>query len=156
MFLREKILQKNDVAAMNVVDAVGFADEIARRAKTLEFFRENETFDLGFHLVRKLVAIGRENLDAVVVIRIMRSRDHDPRIRAHALRDERHARRGKRADQNAVSAHRADSRSDRLLDHVARKARVFADDDPRAADALDWIPRGLSPSGIEDFACGCG
>src|SRR5262249_13505959 len=71
-------------------------------------------------------------LDAVVLERIVRRRDHHARVRAERAREEGDPGRRQRAHQEDVDAHRADARRHRRLQHVAREPRVLPDEDAMA------------------------
>ncbi len=88
----------------------------------------DQRFDLVLDLVGQLVAVRPEQLDAVVVERIVRGRDHDAEIGAH--RAGQHGDRGRRhrAEQQHVHADRGEARDQRGLDHVAGEPGVLADD----------------------------
>ena len=78
-------------------------------------------------LVGELVAVRPEQLDAVVVERIVRGRDHDAEIGAHRARQHGDRRRRHRAEQQHVHADRGEAGDQRGLDHVAGQPRVLAD-----------------------------
>src|SRR5258707_432451 len=67
---REALLNRLDVAATSVVEPLG-ATEFSRRgpARRTAFER---FLDLGFEIVRQFVAVTAEELDAVVVVGIVR------------------------------------------------------------------------------------
>ena len=95
----------------------------------------HQGLDLDFDLVRQLVAVRPEQLDAVVVERVVRGRDHHPEIGAqgpgqHGDRRGRH-----RPDQDDVHPHGDEARGERGFEHVARQAGVLADDDGMAVIA---------------------
>jgi hypothetical protein len=85
--------------------------------------------EIGLDLVGQLEAVGGEDLDAVVLIRVVRRADDDARVGAHRRRDERDPGRRQRPHEQDVGARRDDARLQRRLEHVARQARVLADDD---------------------------
>ena len=65
-------LQEDDVAAARVVDADGLAD-VGRRsdAQRVDRVAEDEPLDLGLDLVGELEAVAAEELDAVVLVRVV-------------------------------------------------------------------------------------
>ena len=76
---------------------------------------------------------GREELDAVVVVRIVRGGDHDAAIGAQRARQVRDGRRRHRAHQLHVDAGGDQPGFQRGLEHVVGDARVLADDHHRLA-----------------------
>ena len=87
----------------------------------------DQLLDLLLDLVGELVAVRAEQLDAVVVVGIVRGRDHHAEVGAHRARQHRDARRRDRAGQQHVHADRGEAGRQRVLDHVAGQARVLAD-----------------------------
>jgi hypothetical protein len=85
--------------------------------------------DLQLDRVGELVAVRPEQLDAVVLIGIVRGRDHHPEIASHHARQHCDRRRRQRTQQHHVHAHRQEPGGERRLQHVAGKPRVLADDD---------------------------
>ena len=133
---RERALGELDVAPDRVVGAEGLADRVRGRPHVVDPPGGDEVLDLGLERVRELVALAREELDAVVLVGVVRGRDHDPGVGAQAARHEGDARRRQRPDEHDVDPHRADARGQRALEHVAREARVLADEHPVAARAV--------------------
>ena len=84
-------------------------------------------FDAAFDLVRQLVAVGTEQLDAVVMVGIVRGRDHHAEIRAQRARQHGHRGRRDRSEQKDIHAGRAEAGDHRVLQHVAGQPRVLAD-----------------------------
>jgi hypothetical protein len=115
-----------DVARLRILDALGAAD-LLRRGNAHQGGIVQHRLDLQFLLVRQLEAVGPEDLDAIVGVRIMRGRDHDAEVGPHGARQHRDRRRGHRAEQEHVHARREKAGGQRILDHVARKPRVLAD-----------------------------
>ena len=119
---------------MHAVDALGAAERILVGQRDLDVLVE-QRLDARLDLVGKLVAVGPEQLDAVVVVGIVRGRDHHAEIGAQRPRQHRHGRRRDRAEQEHIHAGRAEAGHQRVLDHVARKPRILADHDPVAVVA---------------------
>ena len=133
---RQHVLQEHVVAAVGVVDAERLADAAGRSAACGRVSSpKHQLLDGGFGGVGELEAVGAEELDAVVLERVVRCGDRDAGVGAQAARQERDAGRRHRADQQHVHAHRAEPGGERRLEHVARQARVLADDDLVAAIA---------------------
>ena len=84
--------------------------------------------DQHLHLVGQLAARGIEELDAVVLVRIVRGADDHAEAAAQALGHVGDAGRGQRPDQHDIDAGGDESRLQRRLEHVARQAGVFADE----------------------------
>ncbi len=76
-----------DVAAQRVVNAHRLADRVGGRADVLDLAAEHQALDLVLDLVVELVAVGAEELDAVVVIGIVRGGDDDAGVGAQAAGD---------------------------------------------------------------------
>ena len=83
-------------------------------------------------LVRELLAFGIEELDAVVVVRVVRGADDDAEIGAEFLLRYRDCRCRQRPGEQHVDAGCDEARFERGLEHVARHARVLADQDGAA------------------------
>ena len=124
----EALLHEFDVASAGVVDAIGFADLVAGHAVRLHVI-EDLLFDERLEIVGKLVPIGSEDLETIVLIGVMRSRQHDAGAAAHGLRQVSDRRRRHRAYQEDVHAARHQAARQRGLEHVAGDTRVLADDD---------------------------
>ena len=93
-----------------------------------------------FHVVGELGAGRGKELDPVVVERVVRRADHDPRRQPQRARQVRDARCRQRAAQIDVDARGRQAGFQRRLQHVAGNARVLADENagtiaaPRAVD----------------------
>ena len=116
-------------------------------------------------LVGELVAVGIEQLDAVVVEGIVRGRDHHAEVGAQRAREHGDRRRRHRPEQEHVHADGGEARHQRRLDHVARQPRVLADHDamavlaageqlarrpcrPAARSRTSWVRVGASANAI--------
>ena len=97
---------------------------------------QDERLDLLLQRVAELEALGGEHLDAVVLERIVRCRDHDARVGVRIDRQIRHARRRDHAEAHNVAAAGRQARDERRLEHIRGNARVLADDDRRLPAAL--------------------
>ena len=86
-------------------------------------------------IVRELEPLTGEKLDPVVLVWIVRGRNHDPRIGAEAPGQKRDGGRRHGADQQDVHAHGTDPRRQRRLDEVPGKPGILSDDDAMAARA---------------------
>ena len=88
-----------------------------------------------------------EELDSVVVERIVRRRDHDTEIGAHRARQHPDCRRGNRTGEQDVHAHRRETGHQSRLDHVPGEARILADQDAMLVIAVSED----QPGGLTDF-----
>ena len=104
-----------------------------------------ERLDLLLGRVGQLAALAVEELDAVVLRRVVRSRDDGPEVE----REQRDRGRRQHAGEDRVPARRDDTAAEGLLELLARGARVAADEDPaalrpqrrRAAEPLHELER---------------
>ena len=124
---RQRALGEFDVAVVHALDALGAA-EVGALGELLGEVGIDQRFDLVLDLVGELVAVRAEQLDAVVVVGIVRGRDHHAEIGAHRAREHADRRRRHRAGQQHVHADRGEARDQRGLDHVAGEPRVLADE----------------------------
>jgi hypothetical protein len=96
----------------------------------------HQGLDLQLTLVRELVAVGPEQLDAVVREVVVRGRDHHAQVGAERPGHHRHPGRRQRPEQAHVHAHRGEARHQGRLDHIAREPGVLADHHQVAAVVL--------------------
>ena len=96
--------------------------------------------------VGQLLALRREELDAVVVERVVRGADHHAQVQPQRARQVGHAGRGQRAGQQHVDAGRGEAGLQRGLEHVAGDARVLADQHrrPRRRSRLQHAAHGMA------------
>ena len=92
---------------------------------------QNQCLDPRFQRVVQLEALGREHFDAVVLIRIVRGRNNDARVRMQIDRQKRHRRRRDHTQHDRVAAAGRQPRDQRALQHVGGNARILADHDGR-------------------------
>ena len=90
--------------------------------------RLHQRLDLALGLVGELVAVGVEQLDAVVGVGIVGGRDHDAEVGAQRAGQHGDRRRRHRPQQEHVHADGGEARHQRRFDHVAGEPRVLADD----------------------------
>ena len=108
-----------------------FARPSSRRARELRRdLGVHQRLDLALDVVRELEAVRAEELDAVVLERVVRGRDHHAEIGPHRARQHGDGRRRHRAEQEHVHADRGEAGLQRRFDHVARQARILADHHP--------------------------
>ena len=124
-----------DVAGGRVLGDLDRATPVRRRIE--------ERLDRLLLRVRELVALGREELDAVVLGRVVRGREDDAEI----LREKRDRRCREHAAADRDPARGDDALDDRSLERRARAARVATDEDTpatcprrrRSAEPLDEV-----------------
>ncbi len=121
-----------DIARRGVVDALDPA-QLVGRGQVLIQALVHHGLDLQLDLVRQLVAVRPEQLDAIIRIVVVRGRDHDAQIGAHRPRHHGHARRRQGTEGTHVHAHAGQPRHQGRLDHVAGQAGVLADHHQMAA-----------------------
>jgi hypothetical protein len=139
---RHRGLHRLYVAALGVVKALGAADRSRRRQRDVGVAFD-QPLDLHLDRVGELEAVRAKQLDAVVLVGIVRSRDHDADVSTHRAGQEADRGRRQRPEQQHVDADRQEACRQRLLDHVAAEARVLAHHDAMAmAAAIEDPTRG--------------
>ena len=101
----------------------------------------NEFLDFIFDRVRKLEAIRVEELDAVVLRRIMRCGNHDAAIGMQFANQQRHGRRRNNSRKQRIAARTRNAGNHRRLEHVAAFARIFAHDNGLAHKRCRSLPK---------------
>ena len=148
--LREHALNRMlDVDLAGLVNGKGNAHLVARKhrggvlafralfgssSSTLEAALLDELLDLVFHLVGELIALGVEELDAVVLRRVMRSGDHRAAVGVQLAHEQRNRRRGDDSHRKLGPSRAHDAGGKRRFQHVARQAGVLADHDVLAEE----------------------
>src|SRR5690606_19848948 len=140
-----RVLAGLDVAADRVARAHGLAELFGRDGAEGLF---QGGLDGAFGGVIELFAVGREELDAVVVVRVVRGRDDDAAVGAHRVGQVRDRGRGHRPHQLHVDAGGHQPGLEGGLEHVVGDAGVLADDHHRLA------PGALAPRGAQRVAVG--
>ena len=115
-----------DIARRGVVDALDPA-QLVGGGQILIQALVHHGLDLQLDLVRQLVTVRPEQLDAVVGVVIVRGRDHDAQISAHRARHHGHARRRQGTKGADVHSHAGQTRHQGRFDHVAGQPRILAD-----------------------------
>ena len=138
-----------DVAADGVVDTEGLADLAGGGADVLDLAGEDEVLDAVLDVVGELVAIGAEELDAVVIVRIVGGGDDDAGVGAEGAGDVGDAGAGEGADEDDVNAHGKDAGGKGVFEHVTGEAGVLSDD-----DAVAQTIAGLTGEVAEDVGGG--
>ncbi len=128
---------------------VGERDRLADAASrgTLPIARgDGELLYLVLDLVRQLEAVPTEELDPVVLGRIVRRGDDNAAVALQLARQERHSGRGYDAGKESVRASRTDARNQRGLQHLATAARVPPNHNAPSALIAEEVPRSLPES----------
>ncbi len=132
---REARLGNFDIAAGGVVEARGAAQRY-RGGQAMAHVARHQRLDLGLGVVAELEPVGTEQLDAVVLIGIVRGGDHHPEIGAQAAGQHGDRRRRQRPDQGYVHAGADEPCGECRLHHVAGQPRVLADHHAMAMAAV--------------------
>src|SRR5207245_5524058 len=103
-FPRKTRLCEFDIAAQRVLNSRGASNFTGRRPDFIDLTGKNELLDLFFDLVIKFVAVVPEKFDAVVFVRIVRSRKNNAGVRAQRSGNVSHARRWQRTDDTNIEA----------------------------------------------------
>ena len=104
-----------------------YTHRVARRkALRIGTTRQHERFNLCFGLFGKLEALSVEELDAIVLGRIMRSRDDDAPFSMELTHEICNAWRGDNTRIKHIATHTHDARGKRITEHIARKTRILA------------------------------
>jgi len=122
--VREGALAKFDVTALGVVEALGAAQLVRRHAG---HGRIERRLDFQLHAVGQLGALAGKELDAVVLVGIVRSGNDHAGRQAQRPRQVGNGRRRHGAGQHHVHAGGRQARFQRRFQHVAGNARVLAD-----------------------------
>ena len=93
-------------------------------------------FDGQFVGIRQLATIGAEQLDTVVVVRVMRCADHDADLGAEGAREISNCRCGHRADEQDIDARRGEAGFQCRFKEIPGQPRVFSDHDLAAARSV--------------------
>ena len=109
------------------------ADVSARRTCVVVVLLElvHDGFELILDGIRQFIAVAAEELNAVVVERVVRSRDDDAGFGLVLACEVRDGRRWDDAGEHGAAACRADTGRQGRLEHLPRDARIAADDDER-------------------------
>ena len=124
---RQARLQRLHVATARALQAHRAPQPVGAR-QALVARPEHAVLDHQLDLVRQLVAVRAEQLDPIVLIRVVRSRDHHAEVGAQRAREHRHARRGQGPEEGHVHPHGDEPGGERRLQHVAGETGVLADD----------------------------
>jgi hypothetical protein len=163
------LLDGVDVAPARVLDPPRAPDIAVERERDLAVHRPLDRLLVG---VRELEAVGAEQLDPVVVVRVVAGGDHHPEVGAHFPREQRYRRSRQWSGHDHVHADAGEPGGERGLHHIARQASVLADDDAVLVGAAQEMASGrladlhrrrrgkrarvgapANPVGAEIFAC---
>ena len=128
----EALVQRAQVVLERAVEGAHAAGMLGDRRRLLE-----HRLDLGLGGVRQLVAVAAEELDPVVLVRVVRGRQHDREVEPVTLDQQRRAGRRQDAAEQRLAPGRGDARGDGGLEHLARLARVPDDQDTRGVVGRD-------------------
>jgi hypothetical protein len=132
---RQGALGEFDIARPGRFDAFGAAERLGlgemRRHVGVDQF-----LDLALDGVGELEPVRPEELDAVILVEIVRGGDHHADIGPHRARHHGDGGGRNRAEQEHVHADGEKPGGQRLLDHVAGQARILADHDAMAVIAV--------------------
>ena len=92
---------------------------------------EHQRFNLLLQIVAELKALRREDLDAVILVGIVGSRNHHARICMVEHREIRHGRRGQYTKMHRIGAAGTETGDQRTLQHIRGNAGVLAQDNCR-------------------------
>ena len=124
-----------DVQLARVVHGHGHAHLVAvRQLVSRRAAAGHERLDLVLHGVGQLEALAVEDLDAVVLRRVVRRGDDDAAVAVQLARQKRDGRRRDDARQKRRATHGHDAGGNGRLQHVAGQARVLADEDGAALE----------------------
>ena len=129
---RDARLAEFDVAPRGVVETTGLAEFGGSDAGEAPV---HFLFHLEFHLVGEFRARAAEELDPVVVIRIVARRNHHARVEPQGPREIGDGGGRNRTAEKHVDARARKARFERGLQHVARNAGVLADQNRRTRSA---------------------
>ena len=118
------MLDRVDVAPARILDPASAADTLRFDQQWLLF---EQPLDCRFGLVRQLVAIGAEQLDAIIFERIVAGGNHHTQIGAHFAREQGDGGRRQRPGHDHVHPDRGKTRNQRAFHHIARQACILAD-----------------------------
>ena len=135
-------LAELDVATRRVIDPRHLANRLGHDHRLVE-----QRFDLCLDVVGQLGALPREELDAVVVIGIVRGTDDDAGLGMEGAREVGDRRRRHRPKQHHIGTGGHQPGLQGRLEHVAGNARVLADQHP--ANALTAKRNARCPAQLE-------
>ena len=123
---REGVLDEFDVAAGLVAQPAGPAQAGGVR-QLLAVAVLDDRLDRRFDRIGQLEPVRSEQLDAVVLVRVVRGRDHDAQIGPQRAGQHGHGRGRQWPEQDHVQAHGDEPGGQRRFDHVAGQAGVLTD-----------------------------
>ena len=137
-----RLLHRVDIAAARILDPAGAADPGGLDQQRFLF---EQAFDRCLGVVGQLEPVGTEQLDAIVLERVVAGGDHHAQIGAHLAGQQRDRRGRQRPGHDHVHADTGEARDQRAFHHIARQARVLADHHPVTMPAAQEMrPRRLA------------
>ena len=133
--LGQRALGELDIALARAVDA-GRPADLLGRGEQLGHVAEHQLLDLELGVVGELVAVGPEQLDAVIGEGIVRGGDHHAEIGAERAGQHGDGRRRHRPEQEHVHADGGEAGDERGFDHIAGEPRILADHHAMAIGAV--------------------
>jgi hypothetical protein len=124
----KRALAEFDVTPGGVVDAARFAQTGRLHASHGGI---EPRLDLGLDRIGQLGAVGGEELDAVIVVRVVRRGNHDPRLQPQRAGEVSDGRRRHGAREHHVDTGGGEPGFEGGLQHVAGDSRVLADKNRR-------------------------
>ena len=121
--------QMLDILRAGLLHAADHGTDIAPALLRDRIFAEDEGFDLRLCRVGQFVALAVEDLDAVVLIGIVRSGDDDAGVRPALDRQVCHRGRGDHTQRHHIAAHGADAGDQRGFQHIRGNAGVLSQGD---------------------------
>ena len=123
-------LGKDVVAAQGVIYPSGFADGGRGGPQMVDLTAHDQRLEVVFQTVGQLEPIPRENLDSVILERVVRGGDHDAGICPLAAGQKGNPGSRQGPDQEHIGTHRTDAGRQGGLKHIARQTGVLADQNP--------------------------
>ena len=135
-----------DIAAGGVHQARGAAETV-RGGEAGGEIGLHQGFDLKLGFIRELRTVRAEQLDAVILIRVVRGGDDDAEVQAQRAGEHGDGRSRQGAGQGDVHAGADEAGGQGRFQHIAGEPRVLADDDAVAVVAA----REQQPGGLAEF-----
>ena len=128
---RKAALDKFDVATLSIIEPAHLAN-LFRRGEDGRLVLKNLCLDGGLDRVGELIALGVEQLDAIVEVRIVACRNHNPQVSAQGAGQDRNRRSRQGPQQYDIDSGRGQARRQGGLEHIARQPSILANHRSRA------------------------
>ena len=122
--MRKSALAKLDVTPCRIVQTARFTQRC--RIRPLRSFVQSR-FNRRFPVVRQFCALGAEEFNAIIRKRVVAGANHHAQRSTLRPRQIRHTRSRQRPQQHDIHARRVKTAFQRTFQHIARNARIFAD-----------------------------